>query len=37
MIRPRVGFIVLVHKDDLEDPSGRPFIDEEIVARSKSS
>ena len=36
MIRPRVGFIVFgVHKDGLEDPSGRPFIDEEIVARSK--
>lgn len=36
MIRPRVGFIVFgVHKNGLEDPSGRPFIDEEIVARSK--
>lgn len=38
MIRPTVGFIVYgVHKDGLEDPMGQPFIDEEVVARSKQA
>jgi len=38
MIRPTVGFIVYgVHKDGLEDPMGRPFIDEELVAASKQA
>ena len=38
MIRPTAGFVVYgVHKDGLEDPMGRPFIDEEIVARSKKA
>jgi len=36
MIRPTAGFLIYgVHKDGLEDPMGQPFIDEEIVARSK--
>jgi len=38
MIRPTVGFIVYgVHKDGLQDPMGRPFIDEAIVAESKQA
>ena len=38
MIRPTAGFIVYgVHKDGLLDPMGQPFIDEEIVARSKQA
>ncbi|MHC4403332.1 MAG: hypothetical protein ACYTG0_27050 [Planctomycetota bacterium] len=36
MIHPKAGFIVYgVHKDGLEDPLGRPFIDDDLVARSK--
>jgi L-fucose isomerase-like protein len=36
MIRPTVGFIVYgVHKDGLKDPMGRPFIEDEVIARSK--
>lgn len=36
MIEPKVGFIVYgVHKDGLKDPMGQPFIDNEIVERSK--
>ena len=38
MIRPTVGFIVYgVHKDGLCDPMGQPFIDDEIIARSKKA
>lgn len=38
MIRPTVGFLVYgVHKDGLEDPMGQPFIDEDIVERSKEA
>jgi L-arabinose isomerase len=38
MIQPTVGFIVYgVHKDGLQDPMGVPFIDEAIVAQSKSA
>lgn len=38
MITPTVGFIVYgVHKDGLKDPMGQPFIDEEIIARSKKA
>jgi len=36
MIQPTVGFIVYgVHKDGLKDPMGAPFIDAELVERSK--
>jgi L-fucose isomerase-like protein len=36
MIQPTVGFIVYgVHKDGLQDPLGKPFIDAQIVAESK--
>ena len=38
MIRPTVGFIVYgVHKDGLCDPMGQPFIDDEIISRSKKA
>ena len=38
MIKPRVGYIVYgVHKDGLTDPSGQPFIDEGLIARSTDS
>jgi L-fucose isomerase-like protein len=38
MIRPRAGFIVYgVHKDGLQDPMGRPFVDQGVVARSKEA
>ena len=38
MIQPTSGFIVYgVHKDGLADPMGRPFIDQEIVARSREA
>jgi L-fucose isomerase-like protein len=38
MIQPTVGFIVYgVHKDGLQDPMGKPFIDEAIVAGAKSA
>ncbi len=38
MIKPKVGFIVFgVHKDGLPDPMGKPFIDDEVVAKAKSS
>jgi L-fucose isomerase-like protein len=37
MIRPKVGFIVFgVHKG-INDPMGLPFIDDEIIARSKEA
>jgi L-arabinose isomerase len=36
MIEPTVGFIVYgTHKDGLEDPMGRPFIDEAVIEESK--
>ena len=36
MIRTKVGFVVYgVHKDGLKDPNGNPFIDEQIIERSK--
>ncbi len=35
MIKPRVGFIVYgVHKDGLKDPSGQPFIDEQVIQKA---
>lgn len=38
MIQPTVGFIVYgVHKDGLQDPMGQPFIDDALVARSKTA
>ena len=38
MIEPKVGFIVYgVHKDGLKDPMGQPFIDSNIVERSKKA
>ncbi len=38
MITPTAGFIVYgVHKDGLQDPMGRPFIDEGVVARSRAA
>ena len=38
MIQPKVGFIVYgVHKDGLKDPMGQPFIDEQIVQRSRTA
>jgi L-fucose isomerase-like protein len=38
VIHPTVGFIVYgVHKDGLEDPMGRPFIDDSIMRRSKQA
>ena len=38
MITPKAGFIVYgVHKDGLCDPTGAPFIDDKIVARSKQA
>lgn len=38
MVQPTAGFIVYgVHKDGLQDPMGRPFIDDEVVARSKDA
>ncbi|MGZ4816659.1 MAG: L-arabinose isomerase family protein, partial [Terriglobales bacterium] len=36
MIQPTVGFIVYgVHKDGLEDPMGKPFIDDAVVKNAK--
>ncbi|MGA8109051.1 MAG: hypothetical protein WBD46_01310 [Acidobacteriaceae bacterium] len=38
MIEPVVGFIVYgVHKDGLEDPMGRPFIDSALIAEAKQA
>jgi L-fucose isomerase-like protein len=38
MIEPAAGFVVFgVHKDGLEDPMGRPFIDPALVDRCKSA
>jgi L-fucose isomerase-like protein len=38
MITPKAGFIVYgAHKDGLEDPLGKPFIDENVVRRAKAS
>jgi hypothetical protein len=38
MITPRFGFLVFgVHKDGLQDPLGQPFIDENIIARSRDA
>jgi L-fucose isomerase-like protein len=38
VIQPRIGFIVYgVHKDGLKDPMGTPFIDDDIVKRSKEA
>jgi L-fucose isomerase-like protein len=38
MIKTKVGFIVYgVHKDELQDPMGTPFIDEKIVAGAKQA
>jgi L-fucose isomerase-like protein len=38
MIQPKAGFIIYgVHKDGLSDPMGTPFIDQEIIRRSKEA
>jgi L-arabinose isomerase len=38
MIKPKVGFVVFgVHKDGLLDPMGTPFIDDAVIASSKSA
>jgi len=38
MIKAKVGFIVYgVHKDGLQDPMGTPFIDDELISKSKKS
>ncbi len=38
MITPTAGFIVYgVHKDGLKDPMGDPFIDDQIIAKSKKA
>ncbi|MGD0612767.1 MAG: hypothetical protein ABSB41_14785 [Anaerolineales bacterium] len=38
MIQPKVGFIVYgVHKDGLEDPMGKPFIDGALVEEAKKA
>ena len=38
MISPTAGFIIYgVHKDGLTDPSGAPFIDQQIVSRSRDA
>jgi L-fucose isomerase-like protein len=38
MIKTKVGFIVYgVHKDGLQDPMGTPFIDDELISKSKKS
>jgi len=38
MIQPTAGFIVYgVHKDGLQDPMGKPFIDQEVVRRSRAA
>jgi L-fucose isomerase-like protein len=38
MIKAKVGFIVYgVHKDGLLDPMGTPFIDDELISKSKKS
>ncbi len=38
MMKPKVAFIVYgVHKDGLPDPMGTPFIDDDIVKRSKQA
>lgn len=38
MIQPKMGFVVFgVHKDGLEDPLGRPFINETIIEEAKAS
>ena len=38
MIKSKVGFVVYgVHKDGLKDPSGSPFIDEDLISRSRQA
>ena len=38
MISPTAGFIIYgVHKDGLTDPSGAPFIDQQMVSRSRDA
>lgn len=38
MIKTKVGFVIYgVHKDGLKDPMGTPFIDDDLIARSKSA
>jgi L-fucose isomerase-like protein len=38
MLKPKIGFIVYgVHKDGLKDPMGTPFIDSDIIDKSKSA
>jgi hypothetical protein len=38
VIRPTIGFIVYgVHKDGLQDPMGKPFIDEALIAEANDA
>lgn len=38
MIKPKIGFIVFgVHKDGLLDPMGKPFIDDDLIEKSKKA
>lgn len=38
VIQPTVGFIVYgVHKDGLQDPMGKPFIDDVLIANAKNA
>ncbi len=38
MIKPKIAFIVYgVHKDGLQDPMGKPFIDDELIGKSKAA
>jgi len=38
MIKPKVGFIVFgVHKDNLLDPMGTPFIDDKVIKQAKKT
>ena len=38
MIKAKAGFIVYgIHKDDLPDPIGKPFIDVDLVTKTKKA
>ena len=38
MIQPTIGFIVYgVHKDGLQDPMGKPFVDDALVTEAKNA
>ena len=37
MIKPKAAFVVYgIHKDGLKDPMGKPFIDDELIEKSKA-